>query len=75
MRRTLLCIFVIAFAAGAQETVAPTAGERVGSVRGENTGDYNVVQSWEFGYRYASVGGNQGEYRSDVNYHDGFRLL
>jgi hypothetical protein len=62
------------FAAG-QETVAPTVGEPVGSVRGENKGDYNVVQSWEFGYRYALVGGNQGEYRSDVNYHDGIRLL
>lgn len=37
--------------------------------------DYNVVQSWEFGYRYATVGGDDGKYRSDVNYHDGVRLL
>ncbi len=75
MKRILICgVLMAGFAAG-QETVAPTVGEPVGSVRGENKGDYNVVQSWEFGYRYALVGGNQGEYRSDVNYHDGIRLL
>ena len=38
-------------------------------------GDYNIVQSWEFGYRFASIGGDEGKYRSDVNYRDGFRLL
>lgn len=37
--------------------------------------DYNVVQQWEFGYRFATVGGDDGKYRSDVNYHDGVRLL
>jgi len=75
MRKTLLSFFLISAGAFAQDTVAPTTGEKVGPPRGENTGDYNVMQSWEFGYRYASVGGNQGEYRSDVNYHDGLRLL
>ena len=59
----------------AQETIAPTTGERVGSARGENVGAYNVVQSWEFGYRYATVGGDDGKYRSDVNYGRGVRLL
>jgi hypothetical protein len=51
----------------AQDTVAPTTGESTTSARGENSGDYNVVQSWEFGYRFASVGGDDGKYRSDVN--------
>ena len=73
--RTLLSILVIPAVLLAQDTVAPTTGEKVGPVRGENTGDYNVVQSWEFGYRFASIGGSQDEYRSDVNYTDGFRLL
>ena len=36
---------------------------------------YNVVQSWELGYRYATVGGDEGKYRSDVNYGNGVRLL
>ena len=73
--KTLLGIFLIPAALLAQDTVAPTTGEKVGPVRGENTGDYNVVQSWEFGYRFASIGGSQDQYRSDVNYTDGFRLL
>ena len=66
------CIFGIA--ATAQEPVAPTT-EKVGPVRGENAGGYNVVQSWEFGYRFAEAGGNRGEYRSDVNFGNGIRLL
>ncbi|HTA45255.1 MAG TPA: hypothetical protein VK789_22560 [Bryobacteraceae bacterium] len=37
--------------------------------------DYNVVQSWELGYRFATVGGNDGKYRADENYGDGIRLL
>jgi len=60
---------------GAQETVAPTTGVSTLSPRGENTGDYNVVQSWEFGYRFASVGGDGGKYRADINYGNGIRLL
>ena len=73
--KTLTALLIIPAALLAQDTVAPTSGEKVGPLRGENAGDYNVVQSWEFGYRFASVGGNQDQYRSDVNYHDGLRLL
>jgi len=59
----------------AQETVAPTVDEKVGPVRGTDRGDYNLTQSWEFGYRFSSVGGDEGKYRSDVNYRNGIRLL
>jgi hypothetical protein len=59
----------------AQETVAPTVNERVGSVRGANAADYNIVQSWEFGYRFATIGGDRGKYQSDVNFGNGIRLL
>ncbi|MDP9053437.1 MAG: hypothetical protein M3N93_03925 [Acidobacteriota bacterium] len=59
----------------AQDTVAPTTGETTAPTRGQNAGAYNVAQSWELGYRYASIGGDQGKYRSDVNYRDGVRLL
>jgi len=72
LQLTLLLIPVLA---SAQETVAPTTGESTAAVRGENAGEYNVVQSWELGYRYATVGGDGGKYRSDVNYGDGIRLL
>ena len=58
----------------AQQVVAPTQ-EPVGPPRGENTGDYNITQSFETGYRFALVGGNGNEYRSVVNYGNGIRLL
>src|SRR5579863_8813101 len=58
----------------AQQVVAPTT-EQVGSPRGENTGDYNITQSFETGYRFALIGGDQGEYRSDVKYGNGIRLF
>lgn len=73
MRKLLM--FLIPATLCAQDTVAPTTGEKVGPVRGENFGEYNVVQSWEFGYRLASIGGHPGKYRSDVNYRNGLRLL
>jgi hypothetical protein len=38
-------------------------------------GDYNVTQSFEFGYRFKSVGGDEGMYRSVDNIGNGLRLL
>lgn len=73
MKRIYL-IFAILGAAAAQQVVAPTP-EQVGPPRGENTGGYNVTQSYEMGYRFMSVAGDIGEYRSDVNYGNGIRLL
>jgi hypothetical protein len=73
--KTLLISFLLLQALCAQETVAPTTGEQVGSPRGDNKGDYNIVQSWELGYRWHLVGGDAGKYRSDVNYRNGVRLL
>lgn len=64
----------ITVAALAQPTVAPT-NEPVGIVRGENAGGYNVRQSFELGYRYHTVGGNEDTYRSMVNFGNGVRLL
>jgi hypothetical protein len=61
-------------AAVAQDPIAPTP-EKVGPVRGESGGDYNVVQSWEVGARMSQVGGSDGAYRSEVNYGNGLRLL
>ena len=58
----------------AQPTVAPS-NETVGRARGENVGNYNIVNSFETGYRFHSVGGNPLKYRSDVNFGNGIRLL
>jgi hypothetical protein len=75
MRNTLLLGWILlAHAALAQQVVTPTP-EQAGSPRGENTGDYNVTESVETGYRFAVVNGSVGTYRSDVNYGNGIRLL
>lgn len=58
----------------AQPPVAPT-NEQAGNPRGDNSGNYNIIQSFELGYRFATVGGDGGMYDSTVNYRDGIRLL
>jgi hypothetical protein len=73
MKPAILALLMLC-AASAQQTVAP-ATEPVGPVRGDNTAEYNVVNSFEFGYRWNSIGGNRDEYRSQVNYGSGVRLL
>lgn len=73
-RQIVFLLFAAALACRAQETVAPTPGV-AGPRRGENWGDYNVVNSFETGYRFLSLRGNQNKYRSDVNFDSGVRLL
>jgi hypothetical protein len=58
----------------AQQPIAPTPDSNV-SGRGDNWSDYNIVDSFETGYRFASVGGNYSQYQSMVNFQDGARLL
>jgi len=72
---TLAALILVAWPVAAQETVAPTTGEQLGTVRGDNAGVYNVVQSWETGYRFAAIGGDRGEYKADVNFGNGIRLF
>src|ERR1035441_8128196 len=73
--KTLIWIFLAAIGAlSAQQVVAP-GPEALGSARGENQGNYNITNSFETGYRFSLVGGDLGEYRSDVNYRNGLRLL
>ena len=72
--RSLFLSSLIVAATQAQPTVAPT-DEPVGIARGEDASGYNVRQSFELGYRYHTVGGDEGTYRSMVNYGNGVRLL
>ena len=74
MLRRICTLFAALGALQAQQVAAP-GSEQVGSPRGVNQGDYNITQSFETGYRFNLVGGDQGEYRSDVNYGNGIRLL
>ena len=66
--------FAGGLAASAQQPVAPTPGTG-GPVNGENAGGYNMLNSFETGYRFETVNGDEGRYRSDVNYGNGLRLL
>ncbi len=72
-----ICVLWLAMAGAleAQQVVAPTADELVGPARGEDAGDYNITDSFETGYRFATIGGDLDQYRSDINYGNGIRLL
>src|SRR5438093_12606387 len=74
MRIAFLICLLIVQVLSAQQVVAPTPAA-VGSSRGQNVEDYNVVNSFELGYRFARTDGDRGAYRSQVNYGNGVRLL
>jgi hypothetical protein len=74
MRNRIHFLFLATVALQAQPTVAPTR-EEVGNPRGENHGGYNILNSFETGYRWRAIDGNYGKYRSDVNFGNGIRLL
>jgi hypothetical protein len=42
---------------------------------GDDVGDYNIIASFEFGYRGLSVTGDHNKYQSDLNYRAGPRLF
>ncbi len=68
-------VFLLWIPASAQPAVAPASGESAGPAAGENAGEYNIVQNWELGYRFATAGGDVQKYDADVNYHNGVRLF
>ena len=67
-------MLIAAVAALAQEPAAPTPAP-TGSTRGQNLDGYNIVNQFELGCRFHTVGGDPGRYRSDINYGNGIRLL
>jgi len=72
---TRIFIFAaVACAVLAQTPVAPTDLPTQPN-RGDNASGYNILQSFEAGYRWESTGGDADMYRSTVNYTDGLRLL
>lgn len=72
--RLSIPVVLIAACCQAQIPVAPT-NEPVGSVHGTDWHDYNLLNSFETGYRFVDVSGNTEKYRSDENFEDGVRLL
>jgi len=76
MKPTILCLSLLMALPllRAQPVVAPSPG-RTGASKGEDIGSYNVTNTFEFGYRFAAVGGDSGLYRSMQNYGNGLRLF
>lgn len=70
----LILAVLMAGAACAQQVVTPTPLQ-VGPPAGDNLSNYNILNSFETGYRWTSVGGDPDEYKSQVNYDSGVRLL
>jgi len=54
---------------------APALAQESQPGEGINSGNYNIKQSFEFGYRFTDFTGNKNVYRTFVNYSDGPRLL
>ena len=74
MRKNKLAIFCfVTSAALAQPPVAPSPTSA--STTENDRGNYNIVNNFELGYRFHTVGGSQNQYRSTVNYGNGIRLL
>jgi hypothetical protein len=63
----VVLLFALAAAASAQS--APQPGE------GIDSGNYNIRQTTEFGYRGTDVSGNQANYNTFVNLNSGVRLF
>src|SRR3954447_13510334 len=72
--RVLISLLAMTLVSAAQQVIAPSR-EPVGPARGDNAGNYNIDNSFETGYRFVSVGGNETKYRSDENFGNGIRLL
>ena len=67
-------------ALNAQSVLTPSpdrtgARDSTGAVLGAEWGSYNVTNSFETGYRFTTVGGDIGLFRSVENYGNGLRLF
>lgn len=73
--KSLALLFLFEFSSCfAQVPIAPTT-ESVGPVKGDDWNAYNIVNSFEAGYRFLVLSGNQDQYRSTENFGNGIRLL
>ena len=68
----LVALCLLAFATFLLALPASVHGQEQ---EGVNTGNYNIKQSVEFGYRFVSNSGDQNTYDTLINLSQGFRLL
>jgi hypothetical protein len=74
MRCILLLLAIAGLCCYSQQPVAPTP-EQAGPTRGDDWNGYNIVNSFETGYRFVTSSGNTDTYRSTENFDNGVRLL
>jgi hypothetical protein len=74
MNRFLLLSVLVGLCCQAQQPVAPTP-EQAGPTRGDDWNGYNIVNSFEAGYRFVTTSGNTDTYRSTENFDNGIRLF
>ena len=67
--KTILSVLVLLY------TGALTVVAQDGEQQGKESGNYNIKQSVEFGYRFSDFTGNQATYSTFVNLQQGPRLL
>jgi hypothetical protein len=74
-RRTILSVSLMVFAGALLGATASRAQDGAADNKGVNSGNYNIQQSIEFGYRANEVNGNQDTYDTFVNLGSGVRLF
>jgi hypothetical protein len=74
-RRAIVVLSLMIFAALLLLPSVGHAQDASSETQGKNTGDYNIQQSVEFGYRWNGIDGNNDTYDTFVNLGSGFRLL
>ena len=72
MKRHCVALLLLCLPAAAQQPVTYSA--EVPASSREFSG-YSILNSFEFGYRFANVGGDNDLYRASVNFGDGLRLF
>ena len=74
-RRTLLSVSLMVFAGALLGAPALRAQDGAADDKGVDSGNYNISQSVEFGYRATAINGNSDTYDTFVNLGDGVRLF
>src|SRR5690348_12345158 len=75
-----LSLLLMVLAVNAQPVLTPSpdrtgSTDHAGPAAGVDWGSYNVTNSFEAGYRFTTVGGDAGLFRSVENYGNGMRLF
>jgi hypothetical protein len=74
-RRTILSVSLMVFAAALFGAPVVRAQDGTADDKGVDSGNYNIQQSVEFGYRATQINGNKDTYNTFVNLGDGVRLF